>query len=126
MVQQAPIDSISKENHQYWYIEDRGEIVGTCGIRENKYGSGGYEMDSDYIAVHKDYRRQGLGAKLLKAAEDFVRGQGGRYVHVLSCDIDSYGPAREFYLNHGYRKVGEIPNYYVEGEGRIDYFKEFK
>lgn len=126
MVLQAPLDSLGKKNHRYWYIEADGKIIGACGIRENKYGSGGYEMDSDYIAVHKDYRRRGSGSELLKKAEDFVAQQGGRYIHVLSCDIDSYKAARAFYVQHGYRKVAEIPNYYVEGEGRIDYLKGFK
>ncbi|MBU1111093.1 GNAT family N-acetyltransferase [Patescibacteria group bacterium] len=126
IVMEAPLDSLGKENHRYWYIEDAGRIIGACGVRENKYGSGGYEMDSDYIAVNKNYRRKGLGIELLEAAESFVRERGGRYIHALSCDIDSYGPARKFYLNHGYKKVAEIPNYYVEGEGRIDYLKEFK
>jgi len=126
MVLQAPLDSIGKKNHRYWYIETDGKIIGACGIRENKYGSGGYEMDSDYIAVHKDHRKRGLGSMLLKKAEEFVTQQSGRYIHVLSCDIDSYRAARAFYVKHGYRKVAEIPNYYVEGEGRIDYLKEFK
>jgi hypothetical protein len=26
---------------------------------------------------------------------------------------------------NGYKRVAEIPIYYVTGEGRIDYFKEF-
>lgn len=123
-VEQAPVESLDKENHRYWYIEDSGEVVGAIGVRENKYGSKGFEMDSDYIAVHRDYRRQGLATKLLAEMEKFVKDIGGRYIHVLTCDIDSYLPARKFYEKHGYKRVGEIPNYYVPGEGRIDYFKE--
>ena len=110
MVLQAPLDSLSKKKHRYWYIETDGKIVGACGIRENKYGSGGYEMDSDYIAVHKDYRKRGLGSDLLKRAEGFLVQRSGRYIHVVSCDIDSYRAARAFYVKHGYRKVAEIPN----------------
>lgn len=110
-------------NHRYWYVEDKGEIVGAIGVRENKYGSGGYEMDQDYVAVHKDYRRRGIAAKLLQVVEEYVKNNGGRYIHVLSCDIDSYKPARLFYEKNGYKKVAVIPDYYVSGEGRIDYFK---
>lgn len=125
LVKQAVLDCVGKEKHRYWYIEDAGRIVGAIGVRENKYGSGGYEMDQDYLAVHKEYRHQGLAASLLKAVENFVQSNGGRYIHVLSCDIDSYKPARAFYEKSGYRKVGEIPHYYVENEGRIDYLKAF-
>ena len=80
-------------------------------------------MDSDYVAVHKDYRHEGIATKLLQALEEYVKANDGRYIHVLSCDIDSYKPARLFYEKNGYKKVAEIPNYYVQGEGRIDYFK---
>lgn len=86
---QAPLESLDNPNHRYWYIENEtGEIIAALGVRENKYGSGGYEMDQDYVAVHKNYRKKGFAKSLLK------------------------------------EKVAEIPDYYVEGEGRIDYFKK--
>ena len=97
LVMQAPIDSLAGINHRYWYIEINGEIIGAIGVRENKYGSGGYEMDSDYIAVHKNYRNHGLATLLLKEVEKYVKSKNGRYIHVLTCDIESYLPARKFY-----------------------------
>lgn len=125
ITQQAPIDSIGKQKHRYWYVENpQGQIIGAMGVRENKYGSDGYEMDADYLATHKDYRNQGIARALLETMEAFVKENGGRYIHVLTCDIDSYAPARVFYAKHGYKKVAEMPNYYVEGEGRIDFYKE--
>lgn len=101
IVEQAPLDSLSGKNHRYWYVEDKGEIIGAIGVRENKYGSGGYEMDQDYVAVHKNYRHRGIASRLLQAVEEYVRKNGGRYTHVLSCDIDSYKPARIFYEKNG-------------------------
>lgn len=125
LTMQAPIDSLGKDKHRYWYIEnEQGEIIGAMGVRENKYGSDGYEMDADYLATHKDYRNRGIARMLLEHMEAFVKQNGGRYIHVLTCNIDSYAPARAFYEKHGYKKVADIPNYYVEGEGRIDYYKE--
>lgn len=124
-VQKAPLDSLIGHNHRYWYVEVEGEIIAAIGVRKNKHGGGGYEMDSDYVAVHKDYRRTGLASRLLEKVEEYVKEKGGRYLHVLSCDIDSYKPARMFYEKHGYKKVAEIPDYYVQGEGRVDYFKRF-
>jgi ribosomal protein S18 acetylase RimI-like enzyme len=126
MVMKAPLDSLKNENHIYFYMEDNGQIIGAIGVRENKYGSGGYEMDSDYVAVHKNYRRKGLASLLLKAIEDFVKEKCGRYIHVLTCDIESYKPALRFYESNDYGRVAELPNYYVEGEGRIDYLKELE
>lgn len=123
MVKKAVIESVDGVNHRYWFIENEGKIIAAIGVRENKYGSGGYEMDSDYVAVHKNYRRRGLANKLLREAENFVKSKKGRYLHVLTCDIPSYIPANKFYESNGYIKVAEIPDYYVRGEGRIDYFK---
>lgn len=125
IVKKAPLDSLRNPHHSYWYVEFDNQIVAAAGVRENKYGSGGYEMDQDYIAVHRDYRGRGLATLLLVEIEKFVKENNGRYLHVLTCDIDSYVPARAFYEKHGYRKVSHIPNYYVANEGRIDYFKEF-
>lgn len=126
MVLKATLDAIGKDHHRYWYVEnENGEVISALGVRENKYGSGGYEMDADYVAVHKNYRNQGIASLLLKEMEFFVKESHGRYIHILTCDIPSYAPARAFYEKHGYKKVAEIPNYYVKGEGRIDYFKEY-
>jgi len=76
------------------------------------------------MAVHKEYRQQGLATLMLQKVEDYVKAKGGRYLHILSCDIDYHIPARAFYEKHGFQKVGYMPNYYVPGEGRIDYYKE--
>jgi len=123
-IEKAPLVSLKNSNHQYWYIEEDGEIIGAIGVRENKYGSSGYEMDADYLAIHKQYRRIGLGRLLLKEMENFVKKKKGRYIHILTCDIASYKPARCFWIKNNYKKVCEIPDYYVEGEGRVDYLKK--
>lgn len=126
LVKKAPLDSLKSEKHRYWYVEEKGQLIAAMGVRENKYGSGGYEMNEDYLAVHQDFRRQGIASVMLVEVEKFVKSMGGRYIHILSCDIESYKPASAFYEKHGYKKVGEIPDYYVEGEGRIDYFKKLE
>ena len=124
MARRSPLESVGKENHRYWYIEHDGNIIAAIGVRENKYGSGGYEIDSDYFAVHKNYRKQRLASQLFGEIETFIRDNKGRYLHIVSCDIDSYAPARAFYEKNGYIKVAGIPDYYVQGEGRVDYFKK--
>jgi ribosomal protein S18 acetylase RimI-like enzyme len=123
-VMKAPLDSLENTNHRYWYIENEGKIVAAMGVRENKYRSGGYVMDEDYLAVHQEYRKKGIANLMLAEVEKFVKESNGRYIHVLSCDIDSYIPARAFYARNGYKRVAKIPDYYVQGEGRIDFFKE--
>lgn len=123
-VSNYPLKNLNNPKHCGWYIEDKGQIIASIGVEENKYGSGGYQMDADYLAVHKDYRRSGLASRLLAEMENYVKEKGGRYIHILSCDIDSYAAARALWEKNNYKKVAEIPDYYVEGEGRIDYFKK--
>jgi len=123
-VRSAVIESLNNNNHQYWYVEEDGKIIGAIGVRENHCKNGGYEMDEDYVAVHKDHRRKGIASVLLEKMESYVNQKNGRYIHILTCDIDSYKPARAFYESKGYKKVAEMPNYYVQDEGRIDYYKE--
>lgn len=125
MVKHAVLQSIKDgDSHQYWFVEDQGMIVGALGVNENVYRSGGYEMVEDYIAVHAAYRKKGIGSLLLHAMESFVKGRKGRYIHIETCDIPSYKPARMFYEKNGYKKVGEMPDYFNVGEGRIDYLKK--
>lgn len=123
IAQQSVFDSLNSPHHQYWYIEDNNQIVAAMGVRENKYGSGGYEMATDYAAVHQDYRNQGLASQLLEQIEKYVEENGGRYIHILSCDLESYAAARNLYLKHGYKHVGAIPHYYLPNVGRVDYIK---
>ncbi|MDQ3008327.1 MAG: GNAT family N-acetyltransferase [bacterium] len=116
--------SLIEENHQYWYIHDKEIVIGAIGVRENKNLNGGYEMDDDYLAVHDRYRHQHLASRLLAEVESFVKNKEGRYIHILTYDTEAYQAARRLYEKHAYRVVAIIPNYYVEGEGRVDYFKE--
>jgi ribosomal protein S18 acetylase RimI-like enzyme len=126
IVKKAVFESLKGGNHAYWYIEDNGKIIGAMGVRENDYKSGGYVMADDYLAVHKTYRRLGIGTMLIKEVEKFVKERNGRFIIIETCDIESYKPARAFFQRNGYKQVGAIPDYYVEGEGRIDYLKKFR
>lgn len=96
IVKKAVLSSLNEDMHQYWYIEDKGKVIAAAGVSRNKYDSGGFEMDSDYIAVHPKYRRLGLATKLLNKIETYVKSNNGRYIHVLSCDINSYIPLAAF------------------------------
>jgi len=111
------------ENHQYWFIEEGDKIIGAAGINENIYKSGGFEMSEDYFAVGSDCRGKGVGSLLLQRIEDFVKGKNGRYIVIETCDTPFYEPACRFYEDHGYKKVGTIPDYYNIGEGKIEYYK---
>ncbi len=63
-------------------------------------------MYIDILWVHDDHRRQGLGSKLLSAAEEEAVHRGCHHVHV---DTMSW-QAPLFYQKHGYEVIGVLPD----------------
>jgi RimJ/RimL family protein N-acetyltransferase len=68
------------------------------------------------MGVHRDYRRQGLGERLLAAALDWARAQEGLDwvdLEVLSSNL----PARRLYERCGFAFAGELPDLFrIDGE----------
>ena len=61
-------------------------------------------MHIDSLWVDEKYRKQGLGSKLLEAAESEAKKRGCHSVHV---DTMSW-QAPEFYKKHGYKIISEL------------------
>ena len=72
------------------------------------------------IAVHPDWRKQGIGKKLMQEA---IRGTAG--VSWIGLEVRrSNRIARKMYEKMGFRKVGTRKKYYAEeGEDAILYMK---
>ncbi len=55
------------------------------------------------VAVLGEFRRQGIGGAMVKAAEDYIREQGGRELHLhAQCRIT------DFYEAIGYTQYGPV------------------
>ncbi|MGC7098401.1 GNAT family N-acetyltransferase [Amycolatopsis lurida] len=81
---------------------EHGELLGGIAGHTN-YGW----LFIAQLWVHESTRGQGLGASLLRAAEDEARRRGCR-----SAWLDTYSfQARPFYEAHGYRVFGELPGF---------------
>jgi [ribosomal protein S18]-alanine N-acetyltransferase len=68
------------------------------------------------IAVAEDRRDAGVGSALLSFAEDLFRGEAR---HLFLCVSSFNSRARSFYERHGYRAVGELADYVIEGASEI-------
>ncbi|SFU75425.1 GNAT family N-acetyltransferase [Butyrivibrio sp. M55] len=72
-----------------------------------------------YLVVDESLRGQGIGSKLLKAAEEEAKKRGCKYSFV---DTFSF-QAPAFYVKHGYKEVFALKEYPITG-ARYYYTKE--
>ena len=95
---------VGKDGHTPLNIVEHdadGNIIG--GILAGTYWGWMY---IDILWVHQDYRRKGLGSKLLVEAEKEAVRRGCHHVHV---DTMSW-QAPKFYEKHGYETIGILPD----------------
>ena len=97
------------------YLEDEeGNLV--AGMVAETFGNW---LEIEYLYVSEDLRRQGIGSKILKMAENESRNRGCKYSFVDTFNF----PARKFYEKHGYKEVFALKKYPYIGE-RYYYTKE--
>jgi ribosomal-protein-alanine N-acetyltransferase len=72
------------------------------------------------IAVADKARGEGIGSQLLAFAEEHFAGR--RFIFL--CVSSFNRRAQELYYRLGYKRVGEIPNYVVEGHSELLLGKE--
>ena len=95
---------VGSDNHTPINIveyDKEGNVIG--GIIGGTYWGW---MHIDVLWVHADFRKQGIGSKLLVEAENEAIRRGCHHVHL---DTMSW-QAPEFYLNHGYKVIGILPD----------------
>jgi GNAT superfamily N-acetyltransferase len=96
--------------------EDRssGEVVGTVQVVVAQPENQPHRADLSKMLVHRRARRQGIGAALMRAAEDAARAAGKT---LLVLDTAS-GAAERLYERAGWTRVGVVPGYALLPDGR--------
>lgn len=79
---------------------DEGKII--AGINSRMYCWNCLYIDS--LWVHKDYRKEKLGTKLIKEIEKVSKSKGCRLIHLDTFDFQ----AKDFYLKLGYEIFGVL------------------
>jgi len=79
-----------------------------------------------WICVHPEEAGRGLGRELQSRFEAAARERGARRVVVETSGRADYARARRFYEAAGYRRAGEIPDYYDDGDTCVLYWKELE
>ncbi len=102
---------------------DHTTIVGTVSLVLEQPENQPHRADLVKMLVHRRARRQGLGAALLTAAEQYAR-MAGKTLLVLDT---ASAEAERLYSRQGWQRSGAIPNYALWPDGTpcttVIYFK---
>jgi GNAT superfamily N-acetyltransferase len=85
-----------------------GQIVGTVQVVLGQPENQPHRADVSKMLVHRQARRRGVGAALMRAAEDAARTAGKS---LLVLDTATGSDAERLYERLGWTKAGVIPNY---------------
>lgn len=88
--------------------EDAAGVVGTVQLVFDLPENQPHRADLAKMLVHRRGRRRGLGAALMRAAEETAR-ECGKTLLVL--DAVTGGDAARLYERLGWAKVGDVPNF---------------
>ena len=96
--------------------QDAQGIVGTVQLVLAMPDNQPHRADLAKMLVHRRARRQGLGAALMRAAEQLARDCGKT---LLVLDTVTGGDAERLYAGLGWQRVGVIPDYALWPQGGL-------
>ena len=79
--------------------------------------------DLYWIVVHPAHQGRGIGAALLKAAEEWMASEGRTRAYVETSTRAQYDPTRRFYFACGYELAAELADFYAPGDGKAIFLK---
>jgi GNAT superfamily N-acetyltransferase len=95
--------------------EGAGKIAGTAQVVLGQPENQPHRADLAKMLVRTDARRRGLGAALLRAAEDAARAAGKTLLVLDTASPD----AERLYARAGWVRVGVIPGYALLPDGSL-------
>jgi D-alanine-D-alanine ligase len=79
--------------------------------------------DLYWIVVDPRHQGKGIGAAILKDAEDWMASAGRTRVYVETSTRAEYDGTRRFYLACGYELAAELADFYAPGDGKAMFLK---
>lgn len=99
------------------FVARRGaQIVGSTLLERSRSQNARHRAEIGKVIVHHSMRRQGLGRRLMAAAEDHAR-RDRRWMLLL--DAVTGGPADRFYRELGWQELGVVPNHARRPDGTL-------
>lgn len=112
------LDGVARGERVVLVADDQltGRILGTVQVILSLPENQPHRADVAKMLVHRDARRRGLGAELMRAAERAALA-AGRTLLVL--DAVTGGDAERLYARLGWQKCGVIPGYALMPNGDL-------
>lgn len=107
-------EAVSAGHRALLIAEDSHGVCGTVQLILDLPDNQPHRADLAKMQVHSRVRRQGVGAGLLRAAEQMARSLGKT---LLVLDAVTDGDAARLYARLGWVRVGDIPNYALFPQG---------
>jgi GNAT superfamily N-acetyltransferase len=113
----------AQEDYNIYVYEKDGRIFGYHCTGKRPLTDAVFDMY--WIVADPEATEKGIGKKLLKHAEEFVKQNNGRWLLAETSSKDSYTRTRNFYLRNNYSIVAEINDFYSIGDNLIVFGKFF-
>jgi GNAT superfamily N-acetyltransferase len=107
-------DGVARGARAVLVARDNLGVCGTVQLILDQPENQPHRADLSKMLVHRRARRVGLGAALMRAAEDAAR-ESGKTLLVLDTITDSV--AARLYERLGWQKAGEVPGYALMPRG---------
>ena len=98
--------------------------VGFACYGEAALSRGTYDIY--WIMVSKEYRRMGVGSRLLRVVEEEIKSRGGRKLLIETSSLPRYEGARAFYRSCGFTEEARIEHYYNMEDHKLIYTKTIR
>jgi ribosomal protein S18 acetylase RimI-like enzyme len=118
----ACLERGTASGYRFLIAERRGKVCGY--VCYGPIAGTDRRFEVYWIAVARDTQGSGLGRRLMTETENRIRNFGGCRVYAETASRRQYLPTRRFYLAIGYRKLGSLPHYYRQGDGKVTYVKD--
>lgn len=113
---QRVAEGVARGERALLVAEDAQGIVGTVQLVLDQPDNQPHRADLAKMLVHRRARRLGLGAALMRSAEQMARDCGKT---LLVLDTVTGGDAERLYTRLGWQRVGVIPGYALWPQGGL-------
>ena len=115
------IEEHDEFDYNIFVYEEDGKILGYHCTGKRYMTEGVFDLY--WIVVNSSFKKKGIGTKLLRHSEEFVKKQNGYLILAETSSLNTYNDTRQFYLKNNYDVLAEIKNFYKVNDNLLIFGK---